>query len=65
MTYDDIIQDDKIAFVVLRPSIDDGNPGGITILRKGAFSDIYSEAYEFEFVGGTNNDIAYMVRKDG
>lgn len=63
MTYDEIIEDDKIAFVVLRPSIDENNPGGITILRKSVFSDVYSGVYEFERIGGASNNIAYMVRK--
>lgn len=64
MTYDEIMKDEKIGFVVLRPSIDESNPAGITILRKTAFSDVYSQRYEFEQLGGQNNDIAYMVRKN-
>lgn len=64
MTYEYIIQDSSIAFVVLRSSISEDNPQGITILKKEAFTDLYNDRYVFERLGGENNDIAYLVRKD-
>lgn len=64
MTYDDIINDNKISFVVLRPSISEDNPSGITILRKESFTDLYTDRYVFECIGGQNDDIAYLVRRD-
>jgi hypothetical protein len=63
MTYDDIINDGNIAFVVLKPSPNKDNQYGMTILRKEAFTDLYREGYVFEGRGGQNGDIAYMVRR--
>lgn len=64
MTYDDIINDQRITHVVLRPSPSEALIGGITVLSKDTFSGIHGDAYVFEKIGGINDDIVYMVRQD-
>ena len=59
MTYDEILADEKIKFIMLRPGL---NNSGVTILRKESYDATILEGYTFKGMFDSKNDAVEFVK---
>lgn len=64
MTYEELMNNEAIQFVVFRPSLDPHNPNGISIFKKRVVLEETIEGYTFKTISGSKNDTAEYVKEN-